>query len=270
MRGRGPLVAVYEGSGPVLCTTSSLLDPVRTNGTKTPFACACGSVTIVRIKALPRGERPRERLQDLGPRSLSDAELVALVLGCGGGRESALEIARRLVAGAGGLRRLASLQAADLMSEPGIGRVRAAQLAAVFEIARRVRAFAPPRGRPIRSPKDVVRYLAARWSEERHECFGLMLLDSRNRILAEVVLSRGGWSASVVRPREVFRHALLAYAPAIILFHNHPSGDPTPSRADVEITKQLVAAGELLGINILDHLIVGVEGFASLRDRGLM
>ena len=159
---------------------------------------------------------------------------------------------------------------AEWLAEPGIGVPKAARLAAVFEIARRLQGRAPRRGQAIRHPRQVVGYLTSRWADARAECFGMLLLDSRNRLLGEELLSRGGWSASVVRPREVLRHALLAGAPALILYHNHPSGDPAPSPEDVQITRQLVEAGHLLGVRVLDHLIVGAEGYASLRERGLM
>lgn len=219
---------------------------------------------------MPVSERPRERLRDLGPGALADAELIALVLGSGGCRQSALEIGRRLVASSRGLRSLAPRQWAEWLAEPGIGHAGAARLAAVFEIARRLRSARIRSGRAVRRPVDIARPLAARWGDERRELFGVILLDARNRVLREAVLSTGGWSASVVRPREVFREALLAGSPAIILFHNHPSGDPTPSQEDVHITRQIVDAGELLGIRVLDHLVVGSEGFASLRERRLM
>lgn len=220
------------------------------------------------MRSIPPSERPRERLQRLGPRALADAELLALVLGRGRGGETALDMGHRLVARAGGLRRLANCTVVEWQAVPGIGLARASRLTAVFEIARRVRSPAPRRGRPIRKPRDVAPHLMARWSDERAETFGLLLLDARNRFVHEQVVSRGGWSASVVRPREVFRQALLAGTPALILFHNHPSGDPEPSQEDIDVTRQMVRAGELLGIRVLDHLIVGEEGYVSLRENG--
>lgn len=224
----------------------------------------------LRLAQLPPEERPRERLCALGAAALADAELMALVLGSGNGCGSALELGRRLIAEGGGLRNLTSRGISEWLAEPGVGPALAARLAAVFEISRRVKTRAPRRGQPIRHPRQVVGYLTARWADATAECFGMLLLDSRNRLLGEEMLSSGGWSASVVRPREVFRHALLAGAPALILYHNHPSGDPAPSREDIQITRQLVEAGQLLGVRILDHLIVGIEGYASLRERGLI
>ncbi len=215
------------------------------------------------------GDRPRERLAALGGRSLTDPELLALVLGTGSPGRSALQVAGRLLRH-GGLRELARAGVRQLRQQPGVGSARAAQLVAVFEIARRLRGAAPARGESIRQPRDLGGYLVARYGDERNESFGVVLLDGRNRFVREQRLSYGGWSASVVRPREVFREALLTASPAVILFHNHPSGDPTPSREDVGITRQVCEAGNLLGIRVLDHLVVGAEGFVSMRERGLI
>lgn len=211
---------------------------------------------------------PRERLAELGAAALSDEELLALLLGHGSAGRSARQLARELLAG--GLRELARLQPEELAMTPGIGDARADRIAAAFEIGRRTNGNGPRRGGCVRRPVDLASRLQARYAHERVECFGVVLLDARNRYLARHELSRGGWSASVVRPREVFRRALLAAAPALVLFHNHPSGDPTPSREDVAVTGQIRDAGELLGIRVLDHLIVGSEGFVSMRERGVL
>ena len=205
-----------------------------------------------------------------GTAALADTELLALVPGCGNSSASALEMARRLVNEAGGLRKLSARTLPEWQVEPGIGEALGARLAAVFELGRRVRMRPPRRGHPVRHPQQMVSYLTARLGHAEVESFGVLLLDARNRLLSDDILSQGGWSASVVRPREVFRRALLAGAPALILYHNHPSGDPAPSREDIQITRQRVEAGQLLGIKVLDHLIVGAEGYASLRERGLL
>lgn len=208
-------------------------------------------------------------MRHVGPGALADEELLALVIGTGVPGRSASAIARGLMAGLS-LRELGRCDLRELRSRPGIGHAGASRLAAVFEIGRRCASPAPARGQIIRQPRDLASYLMARFGAKRHECFGVALLDGRNRFLRAEVLSRGGWSASVVRPREVFRQCLLSASPAAILFHNHPSGDPSPSREDVGITRQIVQAGDLLGIRVLDHLVVAAEGFASLRDRGLL
>jgi len=213
--------------------------------------------------------RPRERLRAVGPSGLSDVELLALIVGSGQAGRNASEIAAGLLADTT-LYELTRCEPRELRRQPGIGAAGSSRLAAVFEIARRCAPPMPSRGEPVRQPRDLAPFLMSRYGAERHECFGVALLDGRNRFLRAEVLSRGGWSARVVRPREVFRQCLLSAAPALILFHNHPSGDPTPSREDVAISRQVVEAGDLLGIRVLDHLVVAAEGFASLRDRGLM
>ena len=214
-------------------------------------------------------QRPRERLRHVGLGALADEELLELVIGTGVPGRSASSIARGLMSGLS-LRELGRCDLRELRIRPGIGHAGASRLAAVFEIGRRCASPAPARGQIIRQPRDLASYLMARFGAKQHECFGVALLDGRNRFLRAEVISRGGWSASVVRPREVFRQCLLSAAPAAILFHNHPSGDPSPSREDVAITRQIVQAGDLLGIRVLDHLVVAAEGFASLRDRGLL
>lgn len=212
---------------------------------------------------------PRERLAELGSRALADAELLELVLGHGRPGGPVDGLARSLLR-PDGLTALARRGMSELMRTPGIGPAQGARLAAVFEIARRLRTRPPRVREPVARPGDLAPMLQARYAHERVECFGVVLLDGRNRYRSHHELSRGGWSASVVRPREVFRRALLAAAPAIVLFHNHPSGDPTPSREDVAITGQLREAGELLGIRVLDHLVVAAEGWISLRERGAL
>ena len=191
-----------------------------------------------------------------GTGALADTELLALVLGCGNSSASALEMARHLINEAGGLRKLSARTLPEWQVEHGIGEALGARLAAVFELGRRVRMRPPRRGHPVRHPQQMASYLMARLGHAQVESFGVLLLDARNRLLSDDILSQGGWSASVVRP--------------LILYHNHPSGDPAPSREDIQITRQLVEAGQLLGIKVLDHLIVGGEGYASLRERGLL
>ena len=164
----------------------------------------------MQIKGLPPAERPREQLLAHGPDVLAEAELLSLVLGCGSRRVSALELARRLVAEGSGLRPLARRTLAVWQTEEGVGEALGTRLVAVFEIARRLRTRAPRRGQAIRHPQQLASYFTGRLADAQVEIFGALLLDARNRLLVDEVLSRGGWSASVVRPREVFRRALLA------------------------------------------------------------
>ncbi len=215
------------------------------------------------------GEAPRERLRALGPGALSDAELLALVLRTGGAGRGGLDLSRLLLARAGGLLALARAAPAELRA-PGVGPAKAASLEAAFELGRRIasRRLAP--GDPITGPADVHRHLHPRLRGAPQEEFLALLLDGRHRLLREIPISRGTLTASLVHPREVFRPALREGAAALVLAHNHPSGDPTPSAEDREVTDRLVRAGELLGVRVVDHVVVAERGFASLRELGAL
>ena len=218
--------------------------------------------------AIAPGDGPRERLAALGPDSLADAELLALLLRTGGGGRDVLALAAWLLAQHGGLAGLAAAAAAELAREPGVGPAKSATLVAALELGRRVAQRRLRIGDAVRGPADVFRHFHPRLRDVRHERFLLLLLDGRHRMLREVVISQGTLTASLVHPREVFRPALREAAAAVVLVHNHPSGDPTPSREDREITERLVEAGELLGIPVLDHVVVAERGWSSLRDQG--
>jgi DNA repair protein RadC len=213
-------------------------------------------------------ERPRERLQRLGVEALADAELVALVLRTGSAHDDALGAAQRLLARAGGLRPLARASLHELCGGSGIGPAKAASLHAALELGRRVASHVLRPGDPIRGPGDLHRHFAARLRDARHEHFLVVLLDGRHRVMRSETVSRGTLTASLVHPREVFRPAIREAAAAIALVHNHPSGDPTPSREDREITARLARAGELLGIPVVDHVVVAEGGYHSLREDG--
>jgi DNA repair protein RadC len=215
-------------------------------------------------------EGPRERLDRLGPEALADAELVALLLRTGGPKRRALDLAAALLRGHGGLVGLAVAQMGELACEPGLGPAKSASLVAAIELGRRLAARRLRTGDPVRGPADVHRHFHARLRTARSERFLVLLLDGRHRMLREVGISVGTLTASLVHPREVFRPALREAAAAVVLVHNHPSGDPTPSCEDREVTQRLVAAGELLGVPVLDHVIVAEHGFASFRDQGLI
>ena len=223
-----------------------------------------------RETALSPGDGPRERLDAHGVEALSEAELIALLLRTGGGRRDALALAATLLHRHGGLPGLASAAAAELSGEDGMGPAKSATLVAALELGRRLAARRLRSGDPVRGPADVFRHFHPRLRDARHERFLLVLLDGRHRMLREVVISQGTLTASLVHPREVFRPALREAAAAVVLVHNHPSGDPTPSREDQEITERLAAAGELLGIPVLDHVVVAERGYVSLRESGLL
>jgi DNA repair protein RadC len=215
-------------------------------------------------------DAPRERLAGLGAEALSDAELVALLLRTGGRAGSALAIARALLSRLGGLRGLARADAAELCRQAGVGGAKAASLLGAVELARRLAGRRLRPGDPIRSAADVHRHFFPRLRDAPQERFLVVLLDGRHRVIRTVMASQGTLTASLVHPREVFGPALREPAAAVVLVHNHPSGDPTPSREDCEITGRLRDVGELLGIPVVDHVVVAEQGYTSLREAGLL
>lgn len=210
---------------------------------------------------------PRERLRERGTESLDDAELLALLLRTGARGRPAEQLARELLGGCG-LHGLARAIPAELERQPGVGPAKAATLLAALELGRRLAQRRLHTGDAIRGPQDVFRHFHARLRDAPHEQFHLLLLDGRHRLLREVMASRGTLTASLVHPREVFRPALREGAAALVVVHNHPSGDPAPSAEDREVTRRLVQAGALLGVPLLDHVVVAERGWVSLREQG--
>lgn len=226
---------------------------------------------VCNIRELPLSDRPRERLRGLGSASLTTAELLAIVLGSGGSGGSALTTAQALLAHAGGsLRRLAMQPIGALTAVHGVGGARAACVHAVLEIGRRLAAEARDEGAPLRSPRDVYHAFAPRLEDLPVEEFHVAVLDAQHRLERDVLVTRGILNSSLVHPREVFREAIAERAAAIILVHNHPSGDPTPSSDDRTVTEQLAAAGRLLDIPVHDHVIVGRGRYTSFAETGLL
>lgn len=223
------------------------------------------------IQELPRGERPRERLHGLGAQALSTVELVAIVVGGGTRARSALDVARDVLAHAdGSLRRIASQPVKSLTRLTSVGTVRAVAIHAALELGRRMAAEARDDGAPIRSPRDVHAAFAPRLEDLPVEEFHVAVLDAQHRLERDVTVTRGILNSSLVHPREVFREAIAERAAAIILVHNHPSGDPTPSADDRAVTEQLVAAGRLLDIPVHDHVIIGRGRYVSFAEAGLL
>ena len=221
------------------------------------------------IRDLPPSERPRERFARVGEGALSTAELLAIILRTGVGGESVLDMATRLLSSYHGLSGLARASVPELMAEKGLGEAKTAQLKAALELGRRMLSVSPEDRFVIRSPTDVAQLLMADMAHLEQEHFRVLYLDTRNRLLASETVYVGSLNASHIRVGEVFREAVKRNCAAIIVVHNHPSGDPTPSPEDVEVTRQLVAAGNLLDIDVLDHLVIGQQRFVSLRERGL-
>jgi DNA repair protein RadC len=223
------------------------------------------------IQELPPSERPRERLKHLGASALSTVELLALVLGAGAGRRSALAVGQEVIAAAGGsLRRLAAQPVASLTALCGVGTARAVAIHAALELGRRAALEARDEGAPVRSPRDVFALFAPRLEDLPVEEFHVAVLDSQHRLERDVTVTRGILNSSLVHPREVFREAIAERAAAIILVHNHPSGDPAPSADDRAVTEQLAAAGRLLDIPVHDHVIIGRGRYTSFAEAGLL
>lgn len=221
-----------------------------------------------KIKEWPQGERPRERLLSDGAQVLSDAQLLAILLRTGSNRKNAVQLAIDLLDRFEALPNLANLSVSELCSIHGIGPAKAAQLKAALELGRR--ALAPPLSRRARliSSEDVFSHYAPLLRHLKKEVFKIILLDQKNKLIRDVAVSEGSLTLTIVHPREVFNPAVRDSAASVIFLHNHPSGDPTPSREDREMTRRLVAAGEVMGIQVLDHVIIGEGAYFSFSDAG--
>jgi DNA repair protein RadC len=222
------------------------------------------------IKSLPAEVRPRERMKSAGPGALSSVELLAITIGSGWRDESALELANRILLDPRGLRLLAELPLEDLCRIKGIGIARATQIKAAVEIGKRLACLSPEIRPTIHSPQEVSTLVMEDMCYLDREHFRVILLNTKNQVLAVETISIGILNSSLVHPREVFKRAVQHSAAAVILLHNHPSGDPAPSAEDLEITRRLSEAGKLIGIEVLDHIIIGDHVFVSLKDKSLL
>ena len=217
------------------------------------------------MKQLAPSDRPREKLARAGAAALGDNELLAVILGQGGAGRTALDLGAAVLARAGGAPGLSRVSLADLQSVEGVGTARAAQILAAVELGRRTLS-ASLEPRQFSQPREVAAWLLAQYGGAPVEQFGTVLLDTKLRLQSVRLVSIGTLDASVANPREIFREAVAARAAAIILFHNHPSGDPAPSRDDVAVTNRLVTAGALLGIDVVDHVILGAATYFSFSE----
>ncbi|NLC83575.1 MAG: DNA repair protein RadC, partial [Ruminococcaceae bacterium] len=224
------------------------------------------------MKQIPDSERPSERFCALGPAALTDAELLAIIIRNGNRNSNALQLAQNLIinasGGKGGLDFLQECSLEELMSHTGIGRVRAIQLKAIIEIAARAGAGARKPRETIRTPQDASRLVETEMANLPREELRAVLMDIRNRVIRVIRIAEGGLSSSVICPRDLFREAVRANAAALILAHNHPSGDPSPSTEDIETTRRFVDMGDLMGVKVVDHIIVARGGFTSLKQQG--
>jgi DNA repair protein RadC len=223
------------------------------------------------IREMPHTERPRERMRAVGAQALSTTELIATILGSGGTGGSAIACATLILdLGDGSLGRLAGMPLAALTRVRGVGSARATAVHAALELGRRMAGEAREAGAPLRSPRDVAAAFSPRLQDLPVEEFHVAILDAQHRLERDVLITRGLLNSSLVHPREVFREAIAERAAAVILVHNHPSGDPTPSAEDRAVTEQLVAAGRLLDIPVHDHIIVGRGRYVSFAEAGLL
>jgi DNA repair protein RadC len=220
------------------------------------------------MRGVAPDDRPREKLARHGVAALGDNELVAVVLGSGCRGTNVLAVANEVLASRGGLHGLVRSTCDDLARVAGIGRAKAAQVLAAVELGRRTLAHAPGARIQLRTPHDAATYLLPPFGSRPIEQFGFVLLDTKHRVLRTAVLAIGSLNSTVVQPREVFREAAVGGAAAIVVFHNHPSGDPTPSPDDVELTRRLVAGGTVMGIDVVDHIILGDVRYWSFKEMG--
>ena len=226
----------------------------------------------IMVRDLPPEERPREKLLAYGPSGLSNAELLAILLRSGTRKKSVLRIAEEILARIKeqGLVGMVHISVAELAKIDGVGKVKAATLQAAIELARRLAVQQSAKIQMITGPEDVARYAMPHYRFEQKEHFAVLLLNTKNHVISMPEISVGSLSASVVHPREVFRAAIDHAAAAMILLHNHPSGDPTPSREDIAVTERLVKAGKIMDIPVLDHVVLGRDRFISLKEKGLL
>jgi DNA repair protein RadC len=230
-----------------------------------------GGVTYqTMIRDLPQAERPRERLREYGPKYLSNTELIAILLRTGLKGENVLALSARLLSRFNGLAGLGRSTFAELCSQKGVSEAKACQLLAALELGRRLVSLAPQERAVIQSPQDVANLLSAEMSALEQEHLKVLVLNTKNEVMGIQEIYVGNVNSAVVRPAEVFRPAVRDNATSIIVVHNHPSGDPTPSREDVTITRLLVSSGQVLGVDLLDHVVVGSGGrYVSLKEKGL-
>jgi len=225
------------------------------------------------IKEWPEDERPRERLLKWGADGLSTAELIAIILKTGGRDKSAIELAREVLMHFNSLREIEAAAVAEFADIKGIGSAKVAEIKAAFELGRRLLQTdndAGPAQPSFRNSREVYEYFRPRFYGLKKERFLCALLDAKNRVFRETIVSEGTLTSSLVHPREVFREAIKQAAASVLFVHNHPSGDPNPSRDDIDITRRLVETGKVIGINVIDHIVISDGTYLSLMEKGYM
>ncbi|MEW9670854.1 DNA repair protein RadC [Ammoniphilus sp. 3BR4] len=222
------------------------------------------------LSGFPLAELPRERMMSKGIDALSNAELIAILLRTGTSGESVLNLAQRVLGHVGGLRQFLDTSLEELVEVKGIGTAKAVQLLAGIELGRRVAKTTPEERWTIRSPEDVAKLMMEELRYLTQEHFVCLFLNTKNQVIAQTTVFIGSLNSSIVHPREVFKAAIRKSSASVICLHNHPSGDPTPSKEDIEVTKRLMGAGQIIGIDVLDHVIIGDGRYISLKEKGLI
>ena len=222
-----------------------------------------------KMRDMPASERPRERLLKYGPEALSDAELLAVVLQTGTRGRNILTICRHVFQTAS-LKKLSRSNITELTKNPGIGPSKACQIVSLFELSRRLETYTEEPKQKIKEPNDIFRYIYPRIREEKQEKFIILCLNTKNQIICDETVFVGGLDFSIAQPREIFKTALMESAASVVLIHNHPSGDPTPSREDIDITNRIIESGKVLGIGVCDHIIIGDGCYTSLKQEELI
>ncbi|TGB04168.1 RadC family protein [Halobacillus salinus] len=222
------------------------------------------------MKDVPKEERPRERLLEIGPSHLSNQELLAILIGSGTRQESVTDLAQRVLIHFEGLLLLKGATIEELTSIRGIGAAKAVQILAAIEMGRRMQQMKPVERYMIRSPEDGADFVMEEMRDLKQEHFICLFLNTKNQVLHRQTVFIGSLNASIVHPREVFKEAVKRSAASIICAHNHPSGDPSPSQEDIQVTRRLQECGKMIGIEVLDHLVIGDRKFVSLKEKGYL
>ncbi|MFD2133678.1 DNA repair protein RadC [Pseudogracilibacillus auburnensis] len=228
------------------------------------------SSTTIKMKDVPKEERPRERLLTFGESHLSNQEILAILIGSGTKTESVMDLSNRLIMHFEGLKLLSEATIEELTAIKGIGTAKGVVLLAAIELGKRIQQYKPEERFIIRSPEDGAEYVMEEMRNLKQEHLVVLFLNTKNQIIHRQTIFIGSLNASIVHPREIYREAVKRSAASIICAHNHPSGDPTPSQEDIHVTRRLVEAGKMMGIELLDHLVIGNDIFISLKEKGYL
>lgn len=226
--------------------------------------------TSIKIKDFPTDERPRERLLKYGEDKLSNNELIALLIGSGNKHDSAIDLANRVLMNFEGLKLLRDATIEELMAIKGIGEAKGITLLAALELGKRIHTYRSNDRVSIKSPADGAKYVMDEMKHLQQEHLVTLFLNTKNQVIHQQTIFIGSLNSSIVHPREIYKEAIKRSAAAIICVHNHPSGDPTPSKEDIQVTRRLVETGKIVGIELLDHLIIGHNSYVSLKEKGYM